>query len=144
MNIKIISASVRDGRNSHRIALYFNKYILDNNLATVEILDLKQYNFPLFNERLAYQKDPLPVVKDFADKIKTADGIIIVTLEYNGGYPASLKNITDLLYAEWKRKPIALATVSDGPFWGTRGNDFPSVYFMENRSVGCSRYVSGS
>ena len=47
---------------------------------------------------------------EFADKITKAVGVIIVTPEYNGGYPASLKNAIDLLYAERKRKPVALAT----------------------------------
>jgi len=57
---------------------------------------------------------------DFASKIKSTDGVIIVTPEYNGGYPASLKNVVDLLYDEWRRKPIAISTVSDGSFGGTQ------------------------
>lgn len=120
MNVKIISASVRDGRNSHRVALYFKKYLLENNLATVEILDLKEYAFPVFEERLQYMENPPANVVEFAEKIKAADGVIIVTPEYNGGYPASLKNVTDLLYVQWKKKPIAIATVSDGSFGGTQ------------------------
>lgn len=120
MNIKIISASVRDGRNSHRVALYFKNYILENNLATVEILDLKEYRFPVFEERLQYMQNPPENAKEFSEKIKAADGVLIVTPEYNGGYPAALKNVTDLLYPEWKKKPIAIATVSDGQFGGTQ------------------------
>lgn len=54
----------------------------------------------------------------FADQIRSAEGVIIVTPEYNGGYPASLKNVIDLLYDEWKRTPVALATVSAGSFDG--------------------------
>jgi NAD(P)H-dependent FMN reductase len=120
MHISIISASVREGRNSHRVALFFKKYIEDNSLATVEILDLQAYQFPVFDERLRLQKNPLPKTLEFAEKIKTSDGVLIVTPEYNGGYPASLKNVTDLLYDEWRRKPIAISTVSDGVFGGTQ------------------------
>ena len=29
-------------------------------------------------------------------------------------------NSVDLLYAEWKRKPVAISTVSDGPFGGSQ------------------------
>ncbi|MDQ6610370.1 MAG: NAD(P)H-dependent oxidoreductase [Bacteroidota bacterium] len=119
-NIAIISSSVRTGRNSHRVTLFFKNFIEQNNLASVEIIDLKEYNFPLFEERLSKTKDPSPMMLKFAEKVKQADGIIIVTPEYNGGYPASLKNAIDLLYPEWKRKPIGLATVSDGPFGGTQ------------------------
>ena len=50
----------------------------------------------------------------------SADGVIIITPEYNGGYPASLKNVVDLLTDEWRRKPVAICTVSDGPFGGTQ------------------------
>ena len=119
-HIAIISASVRVGRVSHRVALYFKNYITENNLATAEILDLKEYNFPVFDERLNHQQNPIPAAVDFSEKIKNADGVIIVTPEYNGGYPASLKNVIDLLYPEWRRKPIAISTCSDGVFGGTQ------------------------
>ena len=119
-NIAIISASVRTGRLSHRVALYFKRYLEDNNLASAEIVDLKEYNFPVFDERLRLQKEPSPAALKFAGKIKNADGIIIVTPEYNGGYPASLKNVVDLLYEEWHHKPVAISTVSDGIFGGSQ------------------------
>jgi len=119
-HIAIISSSVRVGRNSHRVALYFKNYIEENKLATVEILDLMEYQFPVFDERLRYQKEPTAKMLDFAGKIKAANGVLIVTPEYNGGYPAALKNVTDLLYDEWRRKPIAISTVSDGSFGGTQ------------------------
>jgi NAD(P)H-dependent FMN reductase len=48
--ISIISSSIREGRASHRIALYFKNYLEENNLAEVKLHDLVQYNFPLFNE----------------------------------------------------------------------------------------------
>lgn len=119
-HISILSASVRVGRHSQRVALYFKNFIEENNLATVETLDLLDYQFPVFNERLKFQVNPSALVLAFAEKIKSSDGIVIVTPEYNGGYPASLKNVIDLLYAEWFRKPIAISTVSDGSFGGTQ------------------------
>jgi NAD(P)H-dependent FMN reductase len=117
-HISIISASIRTGRNSHRAALYFKNYLTENNLATTEILDLKEYNFPLFEERLKMQKKPAANVLEFAQKIKSSKGIIIITPEYNGGYPASLKNAIDLLYEEWRHKTVAIVTASAGPFGG--------------------------
>jgi NAD(P)H-dependent FMN reductase len=120
MKIAILSSSVRVGRNSHRVALFFERYIKEHKLADVEILDLYEYQFPIFNERLRLMKDPTEEVLEFAEDVMEADGIIIVTPEYNGSLPASLKNVIDLLYAEWKRKPIAVATVSDGPYAGTQ------------------------
>jgi NAD(P)H-dependent FMN reductase len=119
-HIAIISASVRTGRISHRVALFFKKYIEEYSLATAEILDLAAYRFPVFEERLKYQPTPSEQVLDFAAKIKKADGVIIATPEYNGGYPASLKNVVDLLYEDWHRKPIGLVTVSNGAFGGSQ------------------------
>ena len=58
---------------------------------------------------------------EFADTIRKADGVIIVTPEYNGGYPASLKNIVDLLYDEWYRKTCCNNKLfSNGPFGGSQ------------------------
>ena len=118
--IVIISPSVRKGRKSHRIALYFLNFINEMNLADVEILDLLKYNFPLFNERLKFMESPSADMIDFAEKIKSADGVLIISPEYNGGSPASLKNAIDLLTDEWHRKPVAFVTVSDGNFGGTQ------------------------
>jgi NAD(P)H-dependent FMN reductase len=119
-NISIISSSIRPERNSHRVVLYFKKYLEENGLATPDILDLREYNFPLFENTLKAQKNPAPNLVAFAEKIKQSDGIIMVTPEYNGNYPASLKNAIDVLYVEWRHKPIAIVTVSAGPFGGSQ------------------------
>jgi NAD(P)H-dependent FMN reductase len=116
--ILILSSSVRTGKKSNRVALYFLNYLKEKNIGAAELLDLEDYHFPIFNERLRLLKEPPAGLLNFADKIKSADGIILVTPEYNGGYPASLKNAIDVLYDEWKRKPIAITTVSNGPFAG--------------------------
>jgi NAD(P)H-dependent FMN reductase len=118
--IAILSSSVRTGASSPRVAQYFKQYIESNQLAEASIIDLAEYNFPVFEERLKFLENPSDKVLDFSAKIKAADAIIIVTPEYNGGYPASLKNAIDLLYEEWKRKPIAISMVSSGAFAGTQ------------------------
>ncbi len=119
-HIAIISSSIRTGRISHRIALYLKQFIESKNLSTAEILDLQAYNFPIFEERLKFLPTPSPTLLDYSSKVKSADGIIIVTPEYNGGYPASLKNAIDVLYDEWYHKPVAISTVSNGIFGGTQ------------------------
>jgi NAD(P)H-dependent FMN reductase len=119
-HIAILYASVRTDRNSHRTSLYFQNYLREHNLATVEIIDLKAYQFPVFEERIWNLPDPSPALLDYAARVKKADGIILVTPEYNGGYPASLKNAIDVLYDEWQRKPIAISTNSDGVYGGTQ------------------------
>ncbi|MBK9017264.1 MAG: NAD(P)H-dependent oxidoreductase [Saprospiraceae bacterium] len=119
-HLAIISSSVRTGRNSHRVALYFKNYLEANKLATVDMLDLNEYKFQVFDERLRLQENPSAALLGFCGKIKAANGVLIITPEYNGGYPASLKNVIDVLYDEWHRKPVAISTVSDGIFGGTQ------------------------
>ncbi|MDZ4822902.1 MAG: NAD(P)H-dependent oxidoreductase [Flavobacteriales bacterium] len=119
-HIAIVSSSIRTGRQSHRVALFFKNFLEENNFASTEILDLLQFNFPLFTERLSKKPEPSAGMLDFAEKIKAADGVLIVTPEYNGGYPASLKNVIDLLLIEWRRKPVAISTVSSGTMGGSQ------------------------
>lgn len=119
-HISILSSSVRNGRKSHRVALYLHQYIKESKLGESEIIDLRDYKFPVFDERLRLQKNPTEMMIQFAEKIKLSDGVIIVTPEYNGSIPASLKNVIDLLYDAWHHKPIAISTVSSGQFGGSQ------------------------
>lgn len=52
--------------------------------------------------------------------MKRADGLIIVTPEYNHGYPGELKLVLDQLSDEYKKKPVSICAVSSGQFGGAR------------------------
>ena len=54
----------------------------------------------------------------WAEKIAEADGFIIVTPEYNHGYPSNLKNNIDSIYKEWNKKPVCF--VAYGSTGGAR------------------------
>ena len=137
-HISIISSSIRTGRKSHNVALYFQDYLNENRLATVEILDLASYNFPIFEAPLKYQPNPSMVALEFKNKILSSDGIIIVTPEYNGSIPASLKNIIDLLYEEWNKKAIAFSTVSSGDFGGLQALTHLQFIFWKVYAYTCA------
>jgi NAD(P)H-dependent FMN reductase len=62
-------------------------------------------------------KDQFP---EWRDAIVGADGLVIVSPEYNHGYPGSLKAVLDLLLREYVHKSVALVGVSAGPWGGTR------------------------
>src|SRR5919206_2670399 len=62
-------------------------------------------------------KDRFP---EWRDAIIQADGLVIVTPEYNHGYPGSLKAVLDLLLREYVHKSVAFVGVSAGPWGGTR------------------------
>ena len=125
--IAIISPSVRNERVGHRVALYIKKYLEENSIAKVDLLDLKEFDFPLFNERLMFQKDPSAKLIDLSERIKKADGVIIVSSVYNYSFPASLKNAIDVLYPEWTRKVVALASATMGIVEG-----LPTTFQLEN------------
>ena len=57
---------------------------------------------------------------EWRDAIIRADGLVVVTPEYNHGYPGSLKSVLDLLLKEYIHKAVALVGVSSGPWGGTR------------------------
>ena len=134
-HIAIISGSIRIGRQSHNVAKYFKNYITENNLATTEILDLKEFNFPVLEERLSHTPEPSASAKLFSEKIKKADAVIVVFPEYNSGYPASLKNAIDLLYDEWHHKPIGLASISSGAFGGVNALALVQTIFLKIKAV---------
>lgn len=62
-------------------------------------------------------KDKFP---EWRAAIVQADGLVIVTPEYNHGYPGALKSVLDLLLGEYIHKPVAFVGVSAGPWGGTR------------------------
>ncbi|MCA1578007.1 MAG: NAD(P)H-dependent oxidoreductase [Acidobacteria bacterium] len=62
-------------------------------------------------------KDCFP---EWRDAIIQADGLVIVTPEYNHGYPGALKAVLDLLLKEYIHKAVAFVGVSAGPWGGTR------------------------
>jgi NAD(P)H-dependent FMN reductase len=134
-HIAIVSGSVRIGRESNYVAKYFDAYIKVNNLATTEILDLKEFNFPVFEERLSKTLDPSVFSKLFSEKIANADAVIVVFPEYNGGYSAGIKNAIDLLYNEWHHKPIGLVSVSSGNFGGVNALSLLQSVFFKIRAV---------
>jgi NAD(P)H-dependent FMN reductase len=57
---------------------------------------------------------------EWRDTIIKADGLVIVSPEYNHGYPGSLKAILDLLLKEYIHKAVAFVGVSATPWGGAR------------------------
>ena len=116
--IPIILGSTRRGRQSPKVARFLAERMKRFPRVETEILDLLEYNFPIMEERLRLRDDPPPHLREFSEKIGRADSIVIVTPEYNNGYPGVLKNALDYLLPEYERKPIAIVTVSAGGFGG--------------------------
>ena len=56
----------------------------------------------------------------FSSTIDRSDGLVIVSPEYNHGYPGSLKHALDTNYREYVHKPVGLVGVSSGALGGAR------------------------
>lgn len=109
LQVKIILGSDREGRFGEKVGSYVESLAAKQADWEVELLDLKEWELPYsFGTTTPKSGNyELPKTKEWAAKIKEADAFIIVTPEYNHGYPAVLKNALDLVYAEWNRKPVA-------------------------------------
>ena len=116
--IPVIEGTTRRGRESIKVARFVYERLRQREQIETELLDLAEYDFPIMEERLRFRDDPPPRLQEFSEKIARSDSLVIVTPEYNNGYPGVLKNALDYLLPEYKRKPIGIVTVSAGGFGG--------------------------
>ena len=90
--------------------------------AAVEIIDLNDYEMPIFSVDRENESGIPPQAHDFFAKIGEADAILISFAEHNGQYTAAYKNIFDWTSRINKRiyqdKPAVLFSTSTGPGGG--------------------------
>lgn len=109
--IGIILGSIREGGSGEAIANWV-KEIADKRESGVEyeLLDLKSFNVPLLESAtvpgMANGQYDNANVQAWADAIKSCDGFIFVTPEYNHSVPGPFKNAFDSI-AEWQGKTVA-------------------------------------
>jgi chromate reductase len=80
--------------------------------------------FPIYNDDMRVKSGPPADVEAWADAIRAADGVVIVSPEYNWSIPGGLKNAIDwvskLKDVPFKDKPVALQSCSTGQMGGGR------------------------
>lgn len=88
----------------------------------VELIDAKEVGLPMLDRMYKeHPKGEAPsVLEQLAEKIRTADGFVFITGEYNWGMQPGLKNLTDHFLEEWFWRPAAIASYSAGRFSGVR------------------------
>src|SRR5436305_2722937 len=122
MKIHVIVGSTRQNRISEKPARWIYEHVQTKPELDGELLDLRDYPLPLVDEPTApihlQGKYSDERVQLWAQKVAEADGYIVVSPEYNHGYPAVLKNAFDVIYPEWNNKPIGF--VSYGTLGGAR------------------------
>jgi NAD(P)H-dependent FMN reductase len=78
------------------------------------LFDVKDFDLPQDDYG---KKEQFP---EWRDSIIRSDGLVVVTPEYNHGYPGTLKSVLDLLLKEYIHKSVAFVGVSAGPWGGVR------------------------
>lgn len=122
IKIKIIVGTTRQRRFGDKPAHWITEEARAQPDVEVELLDLRDYPLPFFDEPVSpiWSKGQYAneAVQRWADRIADGDAFVMVTPEYNHGYPAVLKNAIDSIYPEWVNKPVGF--VSYGNAGGAR------------------------
>lgn len=121
MNILIISSSIRENASTRRVAIHLYHYLSRNPAFIAELIDLTNYEYPIWKEVFHKEISPPPECLELHDKLLAADAMIFVTPEYNGSYSLALKNMVDYFGLNvFEKKAIGIASVSTGSLGGVR------------------------
>jgi NAD(P)H-dependent FMN reductase len=112
--IPVILGTTRRGRQSAAVAALMVREVAKRRAVTTELIDVASVPMPT--------DDAGEGIKDsrFADRMAKADGLVIVTPEYNHGCPGLLKHVLDSCLKEYVHKAVGIVGVSAGPFGGSR------------------------
>lgn len=87
--------------------------------AEIEVLDLSDYDLPIFSEDLEKDIGQPPAARKFFEKIGGADEVIVSFAEHNGSYSAAYKNLFDwasrIDQKVFQDKPTVFLATSPGP-----------------------------
>jgi len=114
--IPVLLGTPRKGRASENVARWVHARMQQREGIESVLFDVRDFDLP----RDHYGTEIGDQFPDWRDAIIRADGLVLVTPEYNHGYPGPLKSVLDLLLKEYIHKAVALVGVSAGPWGGTR------------------------
>ena len=112
--IPIILGTSRRGRRSENVARFVFEQTRKRAGVETELIDVCSLPMKL-DDAGEQMKDP-----KFSATINRCDGLIIVTPEYNHGYPGILKHALDMNLEEYIHKAVGICGVSAGSFGGVR------------------------
>lgn len=107
--IAIIIGSTRDARFADKPAAWFHALARERADLDFELLDLRDFPLPFFNEVAsnAWAPSQSDAAVRWQRTLAAFDGFVFITAEYNHGPTAALKNALDYAYPEWNKKPAA-------------------------------------
>jgi NAD(P)H-dependent FMN reductase len=114
--IPLVLGTPRKSRESENVAKWVLSKMEARDDIETTLFDVCHFELP----RDHYGTELRDQFPEWRDAIIRADGLVIVTPEYNHGYPGTLKSVLDLLLKEYIHKAVAFVGVSAGPWGGTR------------------------
>src|SRR5688572_16936299 len=115
--IPLLLGTPRKNRESEHVARWVYAKLEARDGIETRFFDVCDFELP----RGEYGTEIGHLFPEWRDAITRADGLVIVTPEYNHGYPGSMKSVLDLLLKEYIHKAVAFVGVSAGPWGGARG-----------------------
>jgi len=112
--IPVILGTARQGRQSEHAARFVFEQTKKRAGVETEMIDVRTLPMRL-DDAGEQMKDAA-----FSATIERCDALIVVTPEYNHGYPGLLKHALDMNLKEYIHKAVGICGVSAGPFGGTR------------------------
>jgi NAD(P)H-dependent FMN reductase len=116
LNIPILLGTNRKLRQSVHVASWLRGEVEKRSDIDAAFFDVADFALPQDD----YGQEIKERFPEWREAIARADGLIIVTPEYNHGYPGALKAVLDLLLREYIHKAVGFVGVSAGPWGGTR------------------------
>lgn len=116
LNIPVLLGTNRKDRQSVFAAQWVISQMERRSEIKTRLFDVAEFAFPQHD----YGQSLKNMFPEWRDAVISADGLVIVSPEYNHGYPGSLKAVLDLLLKEYIHKAVAFVGVSAGPWGGTR------------------------
>ena len=105
LRVAILYGSTREGRLCDRIADWIAAEVARQHGFAIDRIDPLLLELPPRQER-----NDGDAVKALRARIGAADAFVVVTPEYNHGYPAALKQLIDSVSGEWQAKPVAFVS----------------------------------
>lgn len=121
MILTTVVASTRPGRVGRSVADWFAGRAEEHDQFESRTVDLQELALPFYDEPHppAQQRYTQGHTRAWSRVVDASDGFVFVTPEYNGSFPAPLKNAWDYLVVEWQHKPAAFVSYG-GVSAGTR------------------------
>jgi len=128
--IALIIGSVRRDRQGIKVGRWLEEKLASRG-HTVYFIDPIEFDLPLLDRMYKEMSDPPEKIKTLREMIKSADGYLAVTPEYNHSTSSAMKNTLDYFLEEYFFKPSAIVSYSVGSFGGVNAAQHLRQIFAE-------------